>query len=268
MKWRWKWDEKLLNQDAKRGTQEKRERANTNTTHLARNGQTLKRQGKRKRAEGRRTRTKTSGGRGGRKRLNQPDTARTYKNLSTQRAKPTWREENARTHEKGRKGDPWGPTVDGQNIQTLQHALCWTPAPPNLNVSAHVFAKVMLGVWFVSSIGANALQVTITLNFGGEGVVPDRRGLNISSIYGSSKSKWCIHNPCSIRDKAQGPRLSNQNPVYSWRVQPLNYVHNFNLTNDHQKKESPYLKHVLLPHVKWLRSVSCEKEKRPAVHFA
>ena len=26
-------------QDAKRGTQEKRERANTNTTHLARNGQ-------------------------------------------------------------------------------------------------------------------------------------------------------------------------------------------------------------------------------------
>ena len=111
MKWRWKWDEKLLNQDAKRGTQEKRERAKTNTTHLARNGQTLKRQGKRKRAEGRRTRTKTSGGGGGRKRLNQPDTARTYKNLSTQRAKPTWREENARTHEKGRKGDPWGPSL-------------------------------------------------------------------------------------------------------------------------------------------------------------
>jgi hypothetical protein len=27
-------------------------------------------------------------------------------------------------------------TVDGQNIQTLQHALCWTPAPLNLNVSA------------------------------------------------------------------------------------------------------------------------------------
>ena len=80
-------------------------------------------------------------------------------------------------------------TVDGQNIQTLQHALCWTPAPPNLNVSARVLAKVMLGVWFVSSIGANALQVTITLNFGGEGVVPDRRGLDISSIYGSTIMK-------------------------------------------------------------------------------
>ena len=56
---------------------------------------------------------------------------------------------------------------------------------PNLNVSARLLPKVMLGVWFLSSIGANALQVTLTLNFGGEGVVPDRRGLNISSIYSS-----------------------------------------------------------------------------------
>ena len=64
----------------------------------------------------------------------------------------------------------------------------------------------MLGVWFFSSIGANALQVTITLNFGGEGVVPDRRGLNISSIYGTNwgvrhaahpswyrLALWCFH---------------------------------------------------------------------------
>ena len=78
-------------------------------------------------------------------------------------------------------------TVHGQNIQTLQHALCWTPAPPNLNVSARMLAKVMLGVWFFFRPlhGANVLQVTLTLNFGCEGVVPDRRGLNISSIYGS-----------------------------------------------------------------------------------
>ena len=89
-----------------------------------------------------------------------------------------WRPKKVKTSE--------SETVDGQNIQTLQHALCWTPAPPNLNVSARVLAKVMLGVWLFSSIGANALQVTITVNFGGEGVVPDRRGLNISSIYGSS----------------------------------------------------------------------------------
>ena len=87
-----------------------------------------------------------------------------------------WRPKDVKTSE--------NETVDGQNIQTLQHALFWTPVPPNLNVSARVLAKVMLGVWFFSSIGANALQVTITLNFGGEGVVPDRKGLNISSIYG------------------------------------------------------------------------------------
>ena len=99
-----------------------------------------------------------------------------------------------------------GTTVDGQNIQTLQHALCWTPAPPNLNVSARVLPKVTLGVWFLSSIGANALQVTLTLSFGGRGVVPDRKGLNISSIYGTNWGarqaahpswhclpRWCFH---------------------------------------------------------------------------
>ena len=67
-------------------------------------------------------------------------------------------------------------TVGGQHIQTLQHAPCWTPAPPNLNVSARVLANVMLGGWCFSSIGANELQATLTLNFGGEGVVQDRRG--------------------------------------------------------------------------------------------
>ena len=62
-----------------------------------------------KKAEGRRTRNKTSGGGGRQKRLNQPDMAPAYHNLSTQRAKPTWREENARTHEKGRKSDMMHP---------------------------------------------------------------------------------------------------------------------------------------------------------------
>ena len=79
MTMRWK----LLNQDAKRGTQKKRERANTNTWNLAQNGQTLERQGKRK-AEADGKRNKTSGGGGGQKRLNQPDTAKTNNNLSMQ----------------------------------------------------------------------------------------------------------------------------------------------------------------------------------------
>ena len=65
---------------------------------------TMERQGKRK-AEADGKRKKTSGGGGGQKRLNQPDTAKTYNNLSTQRAKPTWREENARTHEIGTHGE-------------------------------------------------------------------------------------------------------------------------------------------------------------------
>ena len=65
MRWKWRlkgnenevkmtmrW--KLLNQDAKRGTQKKRERANTNTWNLAQNGQPWKGQGKEKKSGGRR----------------------------------------------------------------------------------------------------------------------------------------------------------------------------------------------------------------------
>ena len=46
MTMRWK----ILNQDAKRGTQKKRERANTNTWNLAQNGQPWKGKGKEKRS--------------------------------------------------------------------------------------------------------------------------------------------------------------------------------------------------------------------------
>ena len=60
------------------------------------------------------------------------------------------------------------------------------PHTPNLNVSGRLFAKVMLGVWFLSSTGAHAPQATLTLNFGGKGVVSDSKGLNISSIYGTN----------------------------------------------------------------------------------
>ena len=57
MKMRWK----LLNQDAKRGTQKKRERANTNTTHLAQSEQTLTGQGKETEADGNGTRPAKEG---------------------------------------------------------------------------------------------------------------------------------------------------------------------------------------------------------------
>ena len=104
MKMKMKMEWKLPNQDAKRGTQEKRERANTNTTHLARNGQNPEK-ARKKKSEGRRTRNQTSGGGGGRKRLNQPKQSESSAYLGTRRTQPTWREENAETHE---KGDPWG----------------------------------------------------------------------------------------------------------------------------------------------------------------
>ena len=61
VKIRWK----LLNQDAKRGTQKKKEGENTNTWNLARSGQTLDTEQDQRRA-------------GGRKCLNQPNTAKTY----------------------------------------------------------------------------------------------------------------------------------------------------------------------------------------------
>ena len=54
----------LLNQNAKRGRQKKRDGENTNTTHLARSGQTLERQEKRKaEADGQRNKTRGGGGR-------------------------------------------------------------------------------------------------------------------------------------------------------------------------------------------------------------
>ena len=76
VKWRrWKWDESYLTR-TRRGERKRRgEGENTNTGHLAQCGQTLKRQGKRKaEADGHGTRPAEGGE--GRKRLNQPTTAK------------------------------------------------------------------------------------------------------------------------------------------------------------------------------------------------
>ena len=81
-------------------------------------------------------------------------------------------------------------TVDGQNIHTLGNHRMLNPHTPNFNVSGRMFAKVTLGVWFLSSTGAHAPQATLTLNFGGKGVVLDSKGLNISSIYCSQWHVW------------------------------------------------------------------------------
>ena len=97
MKMRWQ----LPSKNPRRGTQKKKEtKENTNTTPLARNGRTLKRQGNRK-ADGRRAKKPTSGG-GGRR--NTTYKARTKAYLSTQGPKPDVTREHA-THE---IGDAWG----------------------------------------------------------------------------------------------------------------------------------------------------------------
>ena len=92
VRWPWRWDEELLNQNAKRGTQ-KKERTPTRHTWPGA-GKPWKGQGKEKRrVDGHGTRPAEGGE--GRKRLNQPDTAKTYKHLSTRRNRPTWGGKNA-----------------------------------------------------------------------------------------------------------------------------------------------------------------------------
>ena len=83
MKMRWT----LLNQDAKKGTQQKREGANTNTGNLAQSGQTLEKR--------RPTDTEQDQRRGGRTEAPKPTYhSETYAYLSARRTQPTWREEN------------------------------------------------------------------------------------------------------------------------------------------------------------------------------
>ena len=103
VRWPWRWDEKLLNQDAKRGTQKKQERTPTRHTWPG-TGKPWKGKGKEKRrVDGHGTRPAEGGE--GRKRLNQPDTARTYTHLSTRRSQPTWGGKNA--WDRGPMGISW-----------------------------------------------------------------------------------------------------------------------------------------------------------------
>ena len=103
VRWPWRWDEKLLNQDAKRGTQKKKERTPTRHTWPGA-GKPWKGKGKEeRRVDGHGTRPAEGGG--GRKRLNQPGTAKTYKHLSTRRSQPTWGGKN--TWDRGPMGISW-----------------------------------------------------------------------------------------------------------------------------------------------------------------
>ena len=71
------------------------------------------------------------------------------------------------------------------------------PRTPKSQCFSVRVSKSDVRVWFFSSIGANALQATLTLNFGGEGVVWDRKGLNIASIYSNNKKYITLKNTWS-----------------------------------------------------------------------
>ena len=98
VRWEWKWGEGYLTR-TRSGERKRRGKEQTPTpTHLARSGPTLKGQEKRKtEADGHATRP-AEGGRG-RKRLNQPNKAKTYAYLGTRRTRPTYRWKK-RTREK------------------------------------------------------------------------------------------------------------------------------------------------------------------------
>ena len=89
MRWEWRWDERYLTR-TRRGERKRRRKEKTHTNTPGPERANPERQGKRKkrRVDGHGPRPAEGGGR--RKRLNQPDTARTYKHLSTRRSQPTW----------------------------------------------------------------------------------------------------------------------------------------------------------------------------------
>ena len=104
VRWQWKWNEHYLTR-TRRGERKRRGTERTPTRHTwPRTGKPWKGKGKEKRRPTDNGTRPAEGGEG-RKRLNQPHTARTYAYLSTRRTQPTWRGENARTHE---IRDPWG----------------------------------------------------------------------------------------------------------------------------------------------------------------
>ena len=70
-----------------------------------------------------------------------------------------------------------GRLVDGQHIQTCNRLCVEPPATKSQCFNARV-GKSDFGVLIISPIGAKAPQVQLTLNFGGEGVVLDGKGLN------------------------------------------------------------------------------------------
>ena len=103
MRWRWKWDESYLTRTRRgeRNAEGKRKHQHKETWPTT--GKPWKGKEKEKRRQTETEKDQRRGGKDGRAWTNLPQ--RTYAYLSTRRTQPTWREENAGTHE---IRDPWG----------------------------------------------------------------------------------------------------------------------------------------------------------------
>ena len=86
-----------------------------------------------------------------------------------------WRPKDVKTSE--------SETVDGQHIQTLQQGLCWTRSPKSQCFSAPATKSDVKGLISFAHWG---WRTSGYINIELWGVVTDRKGLNISSIYGMS----------------------------------------------------------------------------------
>ena len=129
-----KWN--LLNQNAKRGAQKKRDRENTNTTHLARNGQTLERQEKRKKSGGRRT-TEQDQRRGGKD-------GSAWTNLTRRKPTPTLAREGPNLPEEGRTQEHMRKGTRGGLVD--EDASTWTCRFPLLGSTAQIRVNPMDGL--------------------------------------------------------------------------------------------------------------------------
>ena len=81
----------------------------------------------------------------------------------------------------------------------------------------------------------------------GSGRKPSRKHGSTVRRFNKLVQTRCIHKSCKGRDKAQRPSAVKFQPYRRQSIQPLNYMHNFNLTEKPKKNVAKPGKHVLLP---------------------
>ena len=94
----------------------------------------------------------------------------------------------------------------------------------------------------------------------GSGRKPARKHGSTVRQFNKLVQKRCIHKSRKDRDKAQRPSAVKFQPYRRLKYSTPELSAQFNLTNDHQKKEEPHLKHVLTPPHGFM---SCIKSRVP-----